>query len=64
MSHPLRIAYPGAWYHVMNRGLAHNLIFFSDKHRETFTELLFEIHNRFQTQAHMAFLVCASDFGK
>jgi len=31
MSRPLRIEYPGAWYHVMNRGRRSESIF-SDKH--------------------------------
>lgn len=52
MARPLRIAYPWAWYHVMNRGLARNMIFLNYKHREMFLELLFEIHNRFQAEIH------------
>ena len=27
MARPLRIEYPGAWYHVMNRGVRRRLIF-------------------------------------
>ncbi len=30
MSRPLRIEYPGAWYHVMNRGANRNRIFSKD----------------------------------
>jgi REP element-mobilizing transposase RayT len=43
MSRPLRIEYPGAWYHVMNRGRrSENL--FSDKHDYLmFIDLLIEI---------------------
>ena len=43
MSRPLRIEYPGAWYHVMNRGRRHEAIF-SDKHDCCmFIDLLIEI---------------------
>lgn len=52
MTRPLRIAYQGAWYHVMNRGLAHNPIFIHDSHRQIFLELLFEIHARYQVEIH------------
>jgi len=27
MSRPLRIAYPGAYYHIMNRGRAHQRVY-------------------------------------
>ncbi len=40
---PLRIEYPGAYYHVMNRGLSHSDIFLEDKGRERFIDLLSEI---------------------
>ncbi len=40
MARPLRIEYPGAYYHVMNRGLAHRDIFLEDKWRESFLDLL------------------------
>ena len=43
MSRPLRIEYPGAWYHVMNRGRRSEPIF-SDKHDYLmFINLLIEI---------------------
>src|SRR5438445_751319 len=35
MARPLRIEYPGAYYHVMNRGLSHRDVFLEDKGRET-----------------------------
>lgn len=35
MARPLRIEYPGAYYHVMNRGLSHRDIFLEDKGRES-----------------------------
>ena len=39
MARPLRIEYPGAYYHVMNRGLAHTNTFLNVKDRERFLEL-------------------------
>ncbi len=48
MSRPLRLEYPGAWYHVMNRGRMSEKIFFSDTDRETFLNVLqeaFELWN-------------------
>ena len=40
MSRPLRIYFEGAWYHVMNRGVNKNEIFFKDTHRYEFLNLL------------------------
>lgn len=42
MSRPLRIEYPGAWYHVMNRGRWSETIFFSDADRREFIRVLRE----------------------
>ncbi len=42
MSRPLRIEYPGAVYHVMNRGLNQNLIFLDKKDYELFLSTLEE----------------------
>ena len=42
MSRPLRIEYPGAVYHVMNRGLNQNLIFLGKKDYEIFLSTLEE----------------------
>ena len=52
MSGPLRIEFPGAYYHVMNRGLAYQAISKTYKDRETFLVILgseqgiFRIHAR------------------
>ena len=46
MSPLLRIEFPGACYHVMNRGLAYQPIFRSDKDRQTFLNLLADVHGR------------------
>lgn len=42
MSRPLRIEYPGAWYHIMNRGRRGENIFESNKDRQIFIALLKE----------------------
>lgn len=43
MSRPLRIQYPDAWYHVMNRGRRGEKIFGGKKDYETFIELLKDV---------------------
>ena len=40
MSRPLRVEYPGAYYHVMNRGTARQKIFVNDQDRQRFLDLL------------------------
>lgn len=40
MSRPLRIEYPGAYYHVMNRGAARQRVFANDQDRQRFLDLL------------------------
>ena len=42
MSRPLRIEYPDAWYHVMNRGRRSEEIFLGKEDYKTFIELLEE----------------------
>ena len=42
MSRPLRIEYPGAWYHVMNRGRIREEIFLSREDYENFIKILQE----------------------
>ena len=49
MSRPLRINYPGAYYHVMTVGQD---IFGSDDHRQMFLEPLHELHETFQVNIH------------
>jgi hypothetical protein len=34
MPRPLRITYPGAWYHIMNPGLGRRKIFLTGEERE------------------------------
>ena len=42
MARPLRIEYPGAWHHVMNRGRREENIFWSVKDYEMFLDVLKE----------------------
>ena len=43
MTRPLRIEYPGAYYHVMNRGLSRGEVFAEDTDREQFFTLVGEV---------------------
>ena len=52
MARPLRIEYPGAWYHVMNRGVDRQPIFLHDAHRESFLSLLSDISRSYQVEIH------------
>ena len=42
MARPLRIEYPDAWYHVMNRGANRNRIFSKDDDYNLFIDVLKE----------------------
>ncbi len=53
MARPLRIEYPGAWYHVMNRGLCRREVFHSEEFAQLFYDLLAEAHERFQIEVHV-----------
>ncbi len=46
MSRPLRIEFEGAYYHVMNRGLAYQPIFRTRHDRLTFMDTVSEVHIR------------------
>ncbi len=52
MSRPLRIEYPGAWYHVINRGAGRQRIFHSDRNREIFLNLLEDISQLYLIEIH------------
>ena len=43
MARPLRIEYPGAFYHIMNRGQSRRNIFVEDQGRQSFLDLLADI---------------------
>ncbi|MBU0683615.1 MAG: transposase [Candidatus Omnitrophota bacterium] len=52
MSRPLRIEYPGAWYHVMNRGRRREKIFIRNKDYQVFLEILSEITKLYRVEIH------------
>ena len=52
MARPLRIEYPGAYYHVMNRGLSRRDIFLEDKGRESFLALLADISRLWKVEIY------------
>ena len=52
MSRPVRIQFPGAYYHVMNRGLARRATFVSPADHEGFLTLLDDIATRWQVRVH------------
>lgn len=52
MPRPLRIEYEDAWYHVMNRGANHQLIFYNNNHRDIFLSLLCQIKDKFHVETH------------
>jgi len=52
MSRPLRIEYEGAWYHVMNRGIARQAIYLNRDHRNVFLTLLEEISRKYYIEIH------------
>ncbi|MCX6356878.1 MAG: transposase [Candidatus Aureabacteria bacterium] len=52
MARPLRIEYPGAWYHVTSRGNGRGKIFRDDKDRKRFLEALEESIERFKVEVH------------
>ncbi len=52
MARPTRIDFPGAWYHVFNRGIEKRLIFRSTRCYERFLELLAMLPGRFGVRLH------------
>lgn len=52
MTRPIRIEYPGAWYHVMNRGRRKERIFFCDEDREYFLSLLAKCMRLYGLEVH------------
>ena len=52
MPRPLRIEYPGAIYHVMNRGDRRGKIFKNDDDRRLFMATLEEVCAKAQWQVH------------
>jgi putative transposase len=52
MARPTRIDFPGAWYHVLNRGIEKRSIFRSQRCYERFLELLSALPGRFGVKLH------------
>ena len=52
MARPLRIQYPGAIYHVMNRGTNRLPTFFSDDHKQMFLGVLSDAVNTWDLRVH------------
>ena len=52
MSRTIRIEYPGAWYHVINRSAGHKTIFQTAQHYQLFLELLLDAYSRFDIRIH------------
>jgi putative transposase len=52
MARPTRVDFPGAWYHVLNRGIERRSIFRSTRCCEKFIELLSSLPERFGVRLH------------
>ena len=52
MARPLRIEYPGAWYHVTARGNARQRIYTDAKDFQAFLELLGKLSDRYHWRCH------------
>jgi REP element-mobilizing transposase RayT len=52
MARPLRIEYPGAFYHVISRGISHESLFRSHRDKEKFLEYIEKVSERFSIIIH------------
>ena len=52
MSRPLRIEYPGAWYHVMNRGRRREKIYLEENDYKLFLKILDQVSKLFTVEIH------------
>ncbi|TET92719.1 MAG: hypothetical protein E3J46_00930 [Desulfobacteraceae bacterium] len=52
MVRPLRIEYPGAWYHVTSRGNEKKKIYSDDQDKRRFLEILSETRNLYGVEVH------------
>jgi len=50
MARPLRIEYPGAVYHVMNRGSSRQKVFVERRDYEAFLHTIGELHHRWRVE--------------
>ena len=53
MARPLRMDYPGAWCHVMNRGIERRSVFLNDDDRRHFLRLLASMEENFGVEVHV-----------
>ena len=61
MARPLRIQYPGAYYHVMNRGNDRRAIFLTDEDRSTFLNALADSCETYAVRL-LAYVLMANHF--
>ena len=52
MARPLRLEYPGAWYHLTGRGNERKVVFREDADRQRFVELLSMLEPKFGVEIH------------
>src|SRR6516225_3011794 len=52
MARPLRVVVPGAWYHVMARGIERRIIYPDESYYRKFEELLANLPERFGVRMH------------
>ena len=52
MARPLRVEYPGAYYHITSRGVARQDIFFGEDDPGRFLEYVSEMQGRFGIRLH------------
>ena len=57
MGRPLRIEYPGAFYHITSRGNERKDIFLDDFDRKKFLEILADYHERYEINIHCFMLM-------
>ncbi len=52
MSRGNRVTYPGAWYHIFNRGISRKTIYFNEIHYNFFITLLEHISSKYHVEIH------------
>ena len=61
MARPWRIEYAGAYYHVLSRGNEGRDIFYDDKDRKAFLDVLSEVIDRFEIDV-FAFVLMSNHY--
>ncbi|MBW1771551.1 MAG: transposase [Deltaproteobacteria bacterium] len=62
MGRPLRVQYPGAWYHITSRGNERKAIFKSNSGREKFLSYLASPHERYYTVIHACTIMMTNHY--